>query len=159
PVDPKNAAYVIYTSGSTGNPKGVVVEHHQLVRLFTVTKSIFPFNENDKWSLFHSLAFDFSVWEMWGALLNGGCLVMVPPEVTRAPDLLHKFLLREAITVFNVTPSVFYALMEEDKAANEHGDPSLQNLHTVIFGGEQLSFNRLRWWIEDFAPSDIRLVN
>src|SRR5678815_6197215 len=80
-VNPHHLAYVIYTSGSTGAPKGVMVEHGNVVRLFSATNEWFQFNENDVWTLFHSYAFDFSVWEIWGALAYGGCLVVVPRNV------------------------------------------------------------------------------
>src|SRR6185295_10540870 len=76
--DPESLAYVIYTSGSTGTPKGVMVTHHNVVRLFESTRERFGFNEEDVWTMFHSSAFDFSVWEMWGAILHGGRLVVVP---------------------------------------------------------------------------------
>ena len=91
---PENAAYVIYTSGSTGRPKGVVITHANLVRLFTATDQGFGFGPNDTWTLFHSFAFDFSVWEIWGALLYGGRLVVaVTPWMTsRSPELFHDLL-------------------------------------------------------------------
>ena len=75
---------MIYTSGSTGMPKGVMVEHEQVTRLFRVTESSYGFNDQDVWCLFHSLAFDFSVWELWGALAYGGRLVIVPRDVVRS---------------------------------------------------------------------------
>jgi non-ribosomal peptide synthetase component F len=85
-LDGRHAAYVIYTSGSTGWPKGVLVSHHNVVRLFRAAQGRFGFGADDVWTLFHSFAFDFSVWEMWGALLYGGRLVVVPQEVTRSPE-------------------------------------------------------------------------
>ncbi|WP_069867791.1 AMP-binding protein [Streptomyces malaysiensis] len=84
-VSSEAAAYVIYTSGSTGRPKGVVVSHGNVVRLFESTDGWFGFGADDVWTLFHSFAFDFSVWELWGALLRGGRLVVVPFEVSRSP--------------------------------------------------------------------------
>src|SRR5262249_2496897 len=75
---PHHLAYVIYTSGSTGLPKGVMVEHANVTRLFSATAAWFQFDENDIWTLFHSYAFDFSVWEIWGALVHGGRLIIGP---------------------------------------------------------------------------------
>ncbi|WP_122833108.1 non-ribosomal peptide synthetase, partial [Burkholderia pseudomallei] len=98
-------AYVIYTSGSTGRPKGVMVEHAQVVRLFGATQAWFGFDERDVWTLFHSYGFDFSVWELWGALLHGGRLVIVPTEVTRTPSAFFALLCAEGVTVLNQTPS------------------------------------------------------
>ena len=83
-LDPRNAAYVIYTSGSTGKPKGVVVTHHNVLRLFDTTRPLYRFGADDVWTLFHSFAFDFSVWEIWGALLHGGRLVIVPYATSRS---------------------------------------------------------------------------
>ncbi|WP_197360040.1 AMP-binding protein, partial [Ralstonia solanacearum] len=70
-LEPHHLAYVIYTSGSTGRPKGVLVEHRQVARLFASTQQWFGFGAEDVWTLFHSFAFDFSVWEVFGALLHG----------------------------------------------------------------------------------------
>lgn len=97
-------AYVIYTSGSTGAPKGVTVEHRNVVRLFEQTRSWFHFDHRDTWSLFHSISFDFSVWEIWGALLHGGRLVLLPETVSRSPEYLVSLLRAERVTVLNQTP-------------------------------------------------------
>ncbi|VBI59007.1 non-ribosomal peptide synthetase [Burkholderia pseudomallei] len=112
-------AYVIYTSGSTGRPKGVMVEHAQVVRLFGATQAWFGFDERDVWTLFHSYGFDFSVWEMWGALLHGGRLVIVPTEVTRTPSAFFALLCAEGVTVLNQTPSAFQALMSAQEEREE----------------------------------------
>src|SRR5207344_913635 len=100
-VTPENLAYVIYTSGSTGNPKGVMVTHANVMRLFSVTKALFTFNDRDVWTLLHSYAFDFSVWEMWGALLYGGRLVLVPYWISRDPAAFRKLLVEERVTILN----------------------------------------------------------
>ena len=100
-VSSDNAAYVIYTSGSTGRPKGVVVSHYNVLRLFAATKSWFDFSQRDIWTLFHSYAFDFSVWELWGALLHGGRLVVVPYFVSRTPDAFRE-LLHEKASQFSI---------------------------------------------------------
>ena len=153
-AQPENAAYVIYTSGSTGNPKGVVVEHRQVTQLFAATQGIFQFNDEDVWTLFHSSAFDFSVWEMWGALLYGGRLVVVPYWVSRSPDLFVELCDREAVTVLNQTPSAFRQLTP---VALERG--SLRQLRFVIFGGEALDIPELLPWFEARGDQCPELVN
>ena len=153
-AQPENAAYVIYTSGSTGNPKGVVVEHRQLAQLFSATQGMFQFDEGDVWTLFHSSAFDFSVWEMWGALLYGGRLIVVPYWVSRSPDLFLELCDREAVTVLNQTPSAFRQLMP--LALERAG---LRKLRLVIFGGEALDVPELLPWFEAHGDEHPELVN
>ncbi|WP_156425323.1 non-ribosomal peptide synthase/polyketide synthase, partial [Mycobacterium sp. GA-1285] len=134
-------AYLIYTSGTTGVPKGVAVPHHNVVRLLdTLTAEVPPAGV---WSQCHSLAFDFSVWEIWGALLGGGRLVVAPDAVVRSPQELHALLAAEQVTVLSQTPSAFYALQGADAAA-EAGQLALQ---TVVFGGEALEPARLSAWL------------
>jgi non-ribosomal peptide synthase protein (TIGR01720 family) len=111
-----SAAYVIYTSGSTGRPKGCVVSHANVLRLFDSTRQRFAPAADDVWTLFHSIAFDFSVWELWGALLHGGRLVIVSHDVSRSPEQLHDMLQRERVTVLNQTPSAFQQLAAVDLA-------------------------------------------
>jgi amino acid adenylation domain-containing protein len=152
---PSNAAYVIYTSGSTGNPKGVVVEHRHVARLFTATQEQFCFNENDVWILFHSFAFDFSVWEIWGALLYGGRLVIVPWWVSRSPEAFLELVEREHVTVLNQTPSAFRQLMTV--ALQQRKLPP--SLRTVIFGGEALDVSSLSPWFSMFGDERPELVN
>src|SRR5262249_26155952 len=91
-VSYENLAYVIYTSGSTGQPKGVAVTHANVARLFDATHAWFEFDERDVWTLFHSGAFDFSVWELWGALLYGGRVVVVPFAISRDPAAFYELL-------------------------------------------------------------------
>jgi amino acid adenylation domain-containing protein len=152
---PSNAAYVIYTSGSTGNPKGVVVEHRHVARLFTAAQKQFCFNESDVWTLFHSFAFDFSVWEMWGALLYGGRLVIVPWWVSRSPEAFLELVERERVTVLNQTPSAFRQLMTV--ALQQRKLPP--SLRTVIFGGEALDVPSLSPWFDMFGDERPQLVN
>ncbi|MFE7593340.1 amino acid adenylation domain-containing protein, partial [Kitasatospora sp. NPDC057512] len=156
-VDPRNAAYVIYTSGSTGRPKGVVVPHANVVRLFDATRELFGFGAEDVWTLFHSYAFDFSVWELWGPLLHGGRLVVVPFEDSRSPERFLRLLADERVTVLNQTPSAFYQLMRADRDDPETGRRLA--LRTVVFGGEALEPARLADWYRRHAEDAPRLVN
>ncbi|TRV75787.1 amino acid adenylation domain-containing protein, partial [Streptomyces sp. 130] len=156
-VDPSHAAYVIHTSGSTGNPKGVVIPHRNVVRLFDTTREQFGFGSGDVWTLFHSYAFDFSVWELWGPLLHGGRLVVVDHETSRSPGRFLDLLAREGVTVLNQTPSAFYQLMQAD-AENPATSRRLA-LRTVVFGGEALEHARLTSWYERHPEDAPRLVN
>ncbi|HVH12494.1 MAG TPA: amino acid adenylation domain-containing protein, partial [Longimicrobium sp.] len=151
---PGSLAYVIYTSGSTGAPKGVLIEHRNVLRLFTATDGWFGFGPDNVWTLFHSFAFDFSVWEMWGALLYGGRLVVVPFAVSRDPVAFRALLARERVTVLNQTPSAFRQLIHADEGGE--GDLALR---TVVFGGEALEPASLRGWVERRGTDAPRLVN
>ncbi|MET0397982.1 MAG: amino acid adenylation domain-containing protein [Longimicrobiaceae bacterium] len=156
PATPDNLAYVIYTSGSTGTPKGVGVTHANVSRLFDATDDRFGFGEGDVWTLFHSYAFDFSVWEIWGALLHGGRLVVVPHEVSRSPEAFLELLRRERVTVLNQTPSAFNGLVRADEAASADGGLALRY---VVFGGEALEPAALRPWMDRHGEERPRLVN
>ncbi len=149
---PEAAAYVIYTSGSTGRPKGVVVSHGAAARLVAATQPWFGFGPGDVWTLFHSYAFDFSVWEMWGALATGGRLVVVPYLVSRSPEELHRLLAGEDVTVLNQTPTAFRQLQ-----ALPAGAPAA--LRLVIFGGEALAPASLAPWLARHGDARPRLVN
>jgi amino acid adenylation domain-containing protein len=153
---PGNLAYIIYTSGSTGRPKGVQVTHHNVVRLFRATDPWFRFSAQDVWTLFHSIAFDFSVWELWGALLYGGRLVVVPYLVSRSPEAFHELLAREHVTVLNQTPSAFRQLIQADESAPASRQLSLRH---VVFGGEALELRSLRPWFERHGDQRPQLVN
>ncbi|MFI7338853.1 amino acid adenylation domain-containing protein [Streptomyces sp. NPDC050085] len=155
--DADSLIYVIYTSGSTGRPKGVGLTHANVRRLFTVTAHQTGFHADDVWTLFHSYAFDFSVWEMWGALLHGGRLVVVPKDVARDPSAFLDLLVEQRVTVLNQTPSAFRALV----AAAREGDPRIDELalRTVVFGGEKLEVADLRPWAGRLGLSAPTLVN
>jgi len=152
---PHQAAYIIYTSGSTGQPKGCLVTHNNVVRLMQNTAAWFSFNENDVWTLFHSFAFDFSVWEIWGALIYGGKIVVVPYLESRSPQAFRTLLQQEGVTILNQTPSAFRQLI---RAEQEFAD-KLSSLRAIIFGGEALELQSLKPWIERYGVSHPRLIN
>jgi amino acid adenylation domain-containing protein/non-ribosomal peptide synthase protein (TIGR01720 family) len=156
PADPSSLAYVIYTSGSTGRPKGVLVTHANVGRLLHSTDEWYGFGRSDVWTLFHSYAFDFSVWELWGALAYGGRLVIVPYWVSRSPQAFCDLLVREAVTVLNQTPSAFMQLMP---VATALGDETALALRWVVFGGEALDPGTLAPWTRRFGVEQPALVN
>ena len=148
-ITQSDPSYIIYTSGSTGTPKGVVVTHKNLYRLFFNDTSLFDFNEHDVWSLFHSFSFDFSVWEIFGALLFGGRLVIVRDEVIQDPEAYLSLLKEEKVTILNQTPSSFHRLQISDE----------ENLalRYIIFGGELLHPAKLANWKKMFP--DTKVIN
>ncbi|HEX7332939.1 MAG TPA: amino acid adenylation domain-containing protein [Pyrinomonadaceae bacterium] len=155
-VHTSSAAYVIYTSGSTGQPKGVVVTHANVTRLLTSTEHWFNFGSDDVWTLFHSFTFDFSVWEIWGALSYGGRLVIVPHWLSRSPEAFYQMIQQENVTVLNQTPSAFRQLIQ----AEESGEAkSLSSLRQVIFGGEALELASLNPWIARHGHERPQLTN
>ncbi|MFE3853478.1 amino acid adenylation domain-containing protein [Streptomyces griseorubiginosus] len=154
---PQNLIYTIYTSGSTGRPKGVALTHENVVRLLARGQEHYAFAETDVWSLFHSYAFDVSVWEMWGALLHGGRLVVVPFAVTRSPEEFLDLLVEQGVTVLNQTPSAFRALV----GAARDGDPRIDRLavRAVVFAGEKLEVADLKPWTDRLGLARTALVN
>lgn len=154
-VTPSDLAYIIYTSGTTGQPKGVMVEHRNVINLFTCTDELYHFNHQDVWTLFHSYTFDFSVWEIWGALLFGGKLLVPDADTVKDTDVFYDLCIKESVTVLNQTPSAFYQFIEvaKDKASR------LNALRYVIFGGEALNFTQLKPWYQLYKDDQPCLIN
>ncbi|MGZ7022259.1 MAG: condensation domain-containing protein, partial [Ilumatobacteraceae bacterium] len=152
---PDDVAYLIYTSGTTGRPKGVAVTHHNVTRLLATLAANLDMSAGQVWSQCHSLAFDFSVWEIWGALLHGGRVVVAPDAVVRSPKDLHRLLATERVGMLSQTPSAFYALQTADSATVASVDQL--SLRTVVFGGEALEPQRLRSWFSNH-PDVPRLI-
>ncbi|MFC7417505.1 amino acid adenylation domain-containing protein, partial [Gordonia phosphorivorans] len=154
PVLPASLAYVIYTSGSTGLPKGVEVTHADVAALMSACREDFDFRSDDVWTLFHSYAFDFSVWELWGPLLSGARVAIVDRELARDIDAFTGFLEAEQVTVLSLTPSAFYQLID----ARRRCGPELA-LRYVVFGGEELSFDHVDRWFDENPDDTAQLVN
>jgi len=149
----RQLAYIIYTSGSTGHPKGVLIEHRQVVSLMFHDHYLFEFDNRDVWTMFHSFSFDFSVWEMYGALLYGGKLVIIPKMTARDPQQFLDILKKEQVTILNQTPLAFYNLAHHELAVEK----KQLKLKYVIFGGEALTPGKLKEWIDKYPGT--KLVN
>ncbi len=155
---PENLIYIIYTSGSTGKPKGVQISHANVGRLFAATQDWYQFNTSDVWTMFHSYAFDFSVWELWGALIHGGRLVIVPFEISRSPQEFYELLATEQVTILNQTPSAFRQLLRVATSGDAPSNLEL-SLRSVIFGGEALDLPSLQPWFDRYGDQSPQLVN
>ncbi|MCG0286192.1 non-ribosomal peptide synthetase [Streptomyces sp. PSAA01] len=154
---PDNVVYTIYTSGSTGRPKGVMVSHANVVRMVETTHEHYGFTADDVWTMAHSYAFDFSVFEMWGALAFGGRVVVVPRDVSRSPTDFLELLVQQRVTVASQTPTAFRSLV----AAAAEGDARLDRLQlrAVVLGGEKLDVAELEPWIARLGLDRVALVN
>lgn len=156
-------AYIIYTSGTTGNPKGVMQLHRNVMRLFTATDEWYHFGEDDVWTLFHSYVFDFTVWEIWGALLYGGKLIIPSHQVTRDLYAFYDLCEKNKVTVLNQTPSVFYQLIDiakqKDSQNQNSTNPLLPDLKYIIFGGEALNLSQLKPWFDLRGYDKPKLIN
>jgi amino acid adenylation domain-containing protein/FkbH-like protein len=147
----EDLAYIIYTSGSTGKPKGAMIEHKNVVRLMKNEKMLFDFTEADTWTMFHSMCFDFSVWEIYGALLYGGKLVIVKKEVAQNTKEFLQLLKKEKVTVLNQTPTAFYNLCNEEEKVLEKE----LSLRYIVFGGEALKPGMLKAWREKYPNTEL----
>ena len=155
---PAGTAYVIFTSGTTGAPKGVVIGNEHVLALLDACREVYDFSPADAWSWFHSHSFDFSVWELWGALLSGGRAVVVPAATAADPGRLADLLAAERVTVLNQVPSAFVHLAAalEERPYSLHSLPALRY---VIFGGEPVRLSAVRRWIEQERAPGARVVN
>ncbi|MDR3179397.1 MAG: amino acid adenylation domain-containing protein [Holosporaceae bacterium] len=149
---PDDYAYMIYTTGTTGNPKGTRITHHNVVRLFKATGDEFKFNGTDVWCLFHSYGFDFSVWEMFGALLFGGKLIIPTREEILSPQKFYEFIEKNQVSVLNQTPSALRSVLKE-------WNRKLPSLRYIVSGGEALEPSVIKEWSASPNFNCTKLIN
>jgi amino acid adenylation domain-containing protein/non-ribosomal peptide synthase protein (TIGR01720 family) len=156
-VDPEALAYLIYTSGSTGTPKGCPISNRNVVRLIKNGRHCFDFNQDDVWIMAHSQCFDVSVWEIFGALLYGGALVVPDKESVRDPSRLHALVRQHRVSILNQIPGAFIGFIQEE--LKHEGDALAAHLRYVIFAGDRLLTASLVPWCERYSPDQIELIN
>nr|BAP05596.1 CalH [uncultured Candidatus Entotheonella sp.] len=111
-VRPDNLAYVIYTSGSTGNPKGVMVEHRQILNTLHFLEARYPLQERDAYLLKTNYTFDVSLSELFGWFIGNGHLVILPPGDEKSPERLTEVIEQHRITHLNFAPSALNAFIK-----------------------------------------------
>lgn len=151
----EDLAYIIYSSGTTAKPKGIPIRQRNLTRLFAVADTLFSFNSEDIWSVSHSLAFDFSVWEIWGALLHGATALFIPTDILPSASQFRAFIKRHSVTILNQTPSYFKNLIMADSTQQD----KLVGLRYVIFGAEKLIVQDLERWLDKYGIEEPNLIN
>ena len=135
--------HVIYTSGTSGKPKGVL-QTQQRAAITPLPR--IHFDQNDVWTQFHEYTFDFSVWEIWGALLHG-LSSLFQAKAVKDTASFAALCAQEKVTVLNLTPGAFYALITAVQSSR--ADLALR---FVIFGGDKLNISQLApWW--NIAPT------
>jgi amino acid adenylation domain-containing protein len=156
-IHPDDTLYIIYTSGSTGRPKGCKISHRNVVRLMKNEKHDFAFSNTDVWIMAHAYYFDFSVWEMYGAFLYGGKLVIPFADEVKDVNKLHALVCKHGVSVLNQTPLAFNFFMEEEFNKNIH--ELNKHLRYVIFGGDKLDPSKLKKWTEFYPLNQIKMIN
>ncbi|MBP2478992.1 amino acid adenylation domain-containing protein [Crossiella equi] len=153
PLAPDHPACVLRAEDGTG----VFLPHRNVVRLFTATDRLHRFHAWDVWTLCHPATSGFAVWELWGALLHGARLVVVPPAVTRSAPELLRLLVAERVSVLTMPPSAFHRLADADR--DEPGLGQHLSLRAVVLGGEALDLTRLADWYDRHPEHSPVLVN